>query len=109
MKSLSSYLNESVISTIKKECSMNHYPRVSFENAMQFLLTDGILPKSNLPVRSFLKLEDWIRKQGEPAVFTTTELKNKTGTILNLVMRGTTIKLLKHGKPVAELRPLSKI
>jgi len=32
--------------------------------AMEFLLSDGIMPESGLPVASFLALEDWLRARG---------------------------------------------
>jgi hypothetical protein len=32
---------------------------------MQFFLSDGILPADDLPVDSFLRLEDWLRARSK--------------------------------------------
>lgn len=106
MKSLSQLLNEQLIEDMKREISNGKFPKVSFEQAMQFILTNGVLPASDLPVTSFLRLEDWLhtRRDGNRIEYTTTELKNKTGEILQRVMEGQTVKLLKHGRPIAEIR-----
>ena len=34
------------------------------------------------------------------------KLKNKTGEILDQVLRGNTIQLLKHGRAIAEISPM---
>jgi hypothetical protein len=61
MKKLSDFLNESIVEELKGEILNGRFPEVSFELAMQFFLTDGIIPQSGLPVTSFLDLEDWLR------------------------------------------------
>jgi len=75
---------------------------------MEFLLSGGVLPRSGLPARSFLLLEDWIRARelNAPKVFTATQLKNKTGEILEEVLRGRTVRLERHGRIIAEIRPI---
>ena len=75
---------------------------------MLFLLTDGVIPESGLPTASFLKLEDWVRLQSEKneISYSTTDLKNKTGELLQQVAHGKTIKLFKHGRLVAYLKPV---
>ena len=105
MKPLSTYLNERFIEALKKEIKRGAFPKISFELAMQFILTDGILPESDLPASSFLKLEDWTRSYSPDSLtYTTTSLKNKTGEILDQVMQGKTIHLSKHGRIIAEIK-----
>jgi hypothetical protein len=58
---LSACLNEKSIELLRHEIAAGRFPGVTFEHAMQFLLTDGILPASGLPAVSFLDLEDWAR------------------------------------------------
>jgi prevent-host-death family protein len=107
MKPLSSYLNERTIQLLRQEVAAKRFPDVTFEQAMQFLLTDGTLPASGLPASSFLKLEDWACSAGESAelVYTATELKNKTGEILEKVLQGKAVRIVKHGREIAEIRP----
>jgi prevent-host-death family protein len=107
MKPLSACLNEKAIQLLRREVAARRFPGVTFEQAMQFLLTDGALPASGLPASSFLKLEDWARSINESAdlVYTATELKNKTGEILEKVLQGKTVRIIKHGREVAEIRP----
>ena len=65
---------------------------------MRFILTDGILPASGLPAHSFLQLEDWIRSSSGSTdlVYTATELKNKSGEILEKVLQGKSVRIVKH-------------
>ena len=109
MKPLSSYLNDENIQGLRKEIARGAFPGVSFEQAMQFLLTDGILPVGGSPAISFLHLEDWIRSIHEIQTlsYSTTELKNKTGEIIENVLRGKTVRLIKHGRPIAEIKKLT--
>jgi hypothetical protein len=105
MKNLSQYLNPDVVSSLKED--IRRFQGISFEQAMQFILTDGMVPVGGLPARSFLELEDWLRSQDKSAKvlsYSTTELKNKTGEILDQVAKGNTVKLLRHGRAIAELR-----
>ena len=105
MKALSSYLNEELIADLRRETARGTFPNVSFELAMQFFLTDGILPSTGLPSASFLMLEDWIRARSrEGRVYSTTDLKNKTGEILDTVLQGKTVRLSKHGRVIAEIK-----
>ncbi len=62
-RELSKYLNEDVISLLREEIERGRFPGVTFEHAMQFFLTDGILPVSGAPAQSYLDLEDWLRTQ----------------------------------------------
>lgn len=108
MKPLSACLSDRTIQLLRKEVAARRFPGVSFEQAMQFILTDGVLPASGLPASSFLKLEDWARAAGESAdlAYSATELKNKSGEILEKVLQGKTVRILKHGREIAEIRPV---
>ena len=37
------------------------FPGVSLKTMLEFLLSDGIMPESGLPLTSLLHLEDWAR------------------------------------------------
>ena len=106
---LSELLSGELVSQLKLEIEKNTFRGVTFQRAMQFLLTDGLLPSSGLPANSFLQLEDWVRRESEGAQvsYTATDLKNKTGEILDLVLRGRLVRLTKHGRVIAEIRPAS--
>lgn len=111
MKPLSTFLNEKTIELLRNEIAAKRFPGISFEQAMQFLLTDGALPASGLSATSFLRLEDWARSiaaENTEIVYTTTELKNKTGEILEQVLQGKSVRLIKHGREIAEIRPIHK-
>lgn len=107
LKPLSKLLSEEVIARLRSELRAPQYEGVEFEQAMAFFLTDGILPRSRAKNTAFLALEDWLRAQGVPAdaTYTASELKNKTGEILEHVGRGKTIAILKHGREIARLVP----
>lgn len=107
MKPLSSLLDEAIIRDLMAACAQDRFPQVDFKVAMQFLLTDGILPVSELPTRSFLQIEDWIRQKtrSSPMTYSATELKNKTGDILRAVSQGKEVVILRHGKPIAVIHP----
>ena len=61
MKQLSQFLNDRMIEDLRAAIKKGVFPEIKFEEAMQFILTDGVLPRSGLPVQSFLELEDWVR------------------------------------------------
>ena len=109
MKTLSQLLSQETIRALRGKIDDRSFPGISFEDAMSFILSDGILPRSNLPAQSFLKLEDWLREHGkeEALTYTASELKNKTGEILENVLKGKTVRLVKHGRPIAEIRKLA--
>ncbi len=111
MKSLSACLSDTTIEQLRRDIRAGIFPGVNFEQAMQFLLTNGILPASGLPATSFLKLEDWARTllaANDRLTYTATELKNKSGEILEKVLQGKVVQLVKHGRPIAEIRKLKE-
>jgi hypothetical protein len=56
---LSETLTETMVDELRRTVVIGEFPGVSFEQAMEFLLTDGLFPASGLPVESFLKLNAW--------------------------------------------------
>lgn len=109
MKALSTLLSENLIFHLKELIKKGDLEGIEFQQAMQFLLTDGVLPEDGLPLLPFLKLENWARSFHESQMevsFTTTELKNKTGLILEEVNRGKTVKLFRHGRPIAQMKKI---
>ena len=104
MRELSQYLNEAVIEQLRDEIERGTYPQVDLEMAMRFILADGVLPASGLPIAPFLRLEEWLRSQGDRDTFTATQLKNKTGLVLERVIAGRTVRITKHGRTIAEIR-----
>lgn len=108
MSDLSRLLNPSLIENLKKRCAAGFFPGVEFQTAMQFILNDGIVPESGLPAQSFLKLETWLLEESKKTTlsYSATELKNKTGEILEQVLRGNTVLLYKHGRAIAEIHPV---
>lgn len=61
MKSLSEFVDDEVVRTLRERLASGSFPSISFHMAMEFLLSDGIMPESGLPVASLLELEDWVR------------------------------------------------
>jgi hypothetical protein len=64
MTPLSQQVDEQLTTELREAVERGDFPGVEFRVAMEFLLSDGILPASGLPVESFLKLEDWARRRG---------------------------------------------
>lgn len=67
MKALSQYVDEALVRDLRVALADGEFTGLSFEQAMQFLLSDGIIPASNLPVDSVLALEDWVRSRARSA------------------------------------------
>jgi prevent-host-death family protein len=107
MKALSELLRDDMIARLRQKAAHGDFPGLDFKTAMNFLLADGVIPESGLPVDSFLRLEDWAREFARRNLScTATEWKNKTGSILAEVQAGKTVTIYKHGRPVAEIAPI---
>jgi hypothetical protein len=63
MRELKETLTEGTIRDLKSEIEKGRFPGITFELAMKFALTNGILPENDLPVQSFLELETWLRQR----------------------------------------------
>jgi hypothetical protein len=61
MKRLSELVDDEVVRALRERIASGSFRGVPFDTAMEFLLSDGIMPESGLPVTSLLELEDWVR------------------------------------------------
>lgn len=61
MTRLSELIDEDAVRDLRARIASGSFPGVPFKTAMEFLLSDGIMPESGLPVASLLELEDWVR------------------------------------------------
>ena len=61
MKRLSELVDDEVVRALRERLASGAFPGIPFHTAMEFLLSDGIMPESGLPVVSLLELEDWVR------------------------------------------------
>jgi hypothetical protein len=61
---LSDLVTEELAGALRSAIERGEFPGISIRQAMEFLLSDGIIPASDLPVRSILALEDWARRHG---------------------------------------------
>lgn len=103
---LSDRIDDTMIRELRRKLGEGIFPGISFEDAMKFLLSDGMIPVSGQPVESYLALETWVRSARD-VTFSATDLKNKTGLILETVARGQRVIIERHGRPIAEIRRLS--
>ena len=62
---LSDAIDEATVAELRKALDDGDFPGVSFQHAMEFVLTNGTFPASGLPVHSFLKLEAWARERAK--------------------------------------------
>ncbi len=62
MKPLSELVDESLAAALRHAIERGDFPRLDYQTAMEILLSDGIVPASDLPVSSVLALEDWVRQ-----------------------------------------------
>lgn len=66
-------LDEDALAELRQRHERGEFPGLSLQNMLEFLLSDGIMPETGLPVASFLALEDWARQRskaqgtGDPA------------------------------------------
>jgi hypothetical protein len=67
VNSLSELVDEVLVRDLRAALARGDFPGVEFTQAMEFLLSDGIVPASGLPVVSLLRLEDWARGRRPPA------------------------------------------
>lgn len=63
MTPLSELLNEALLKKLCAAVDRGDFPGIDLRLALEFIKTDGVLPASGLPVRSFLDLEDWVRAE----------------------------------------------
>jgi len=59
----STFVNEELVQELQRLLREGAFPEMELEDAMAFLLSDGIVPRTGLPVSSLLALDDWATKQ----------------------------------------------
>ena len=99
-------LDDAAVAALSEAIDRGDFPGVSFELAMKLALSDGVVPEDGLSTDSVMGLDDWLRQRESVLRFTTTDLKNRTGEVLSHVRRGQRVVLTRHGRPIAELRPI---
>lgn len=57
---LSEMLDDARLDALRTAIDSGRFPGVSLADAIRFVRSDGILPASDLPVQSFIDLEDWL-------------------------------------------------
>jgi hypothetical protein len=67
VKRLSELVDDEVVRALRERLASGSFPGIPFHTAMEFLLSDGIMPESGLPVASLLELEDWVRARARAA------------------------------------------
>jgi len=67
MTRLSEFIDDETVRDLRARIDSGSFPGIPFKNAMEFLLSDGIMSESGLPVASLLELEDWVRARGPSA------------------------------------------
>ncbi len=60
---LSEVVDEVFVSKLRRALAQGAFQEIAFEEAMKFLLSDGILPVSGKPLVSYLALEAFAREQ----------------------------------------------
>lgn len=63
MTPLSQLVDEKLAEDLREAIARGDFPGLEYQQAMELLLTDGIVPASGLPVASVLALEDWVRRR----------------------------------------------
>lgn len=101
-------MSDAIVTALREAVDAGAFPGVSFQAAMKVALTDGIVPEDGLPAESVLALDDWLRARTTTIRCTTTDLKNHTGKVLDHVRHGHRVVLVRHGRPIAELRPIEE-
>jgi hypothetical protein len=58
---LSEAVTEDSVEELRNLVANGTFPGLSLKISLEFLLSDGIMPDSGLPLMSLLSLEDWAR------------------------------------------------
>jgi hypothetical protein len=61
MSRLRDAVSDEAIAELRALDAAGEFPGVSLKTMLEFLLSDGIMPESGLPLTSLLRLEDWAR------------------------------------------------
>lgn len=63
MTRLHEVVNEATVEELKRLAEAGAFPGLPLKSMLEFLLSDGIMPESGLPLSSLLALETWARKR----------------------------------------------
>jgi hypothetical protein len=58
---LSDVVTEDSVEELRSLVAKGAFPGLSLKVSLEFLLSEGIMPASGLPLTSLLELEDWAR------------------------------------------------
>ncbi len=63
MTRLHEVVTEATVAELQRLADAGAFPGISLKSMLEFLLSDGIMPESGLPIDSLLSLEDWARER----------------------------------------------
>jgi hypothetical protein len=63
MTRLADVVNEETVAELRRLEAAGAFPGISLRVMLEFLMSDGIMPESGLPLSSLLSLEDWARQR----------------------------------------------
>lgn len=63
MTRLHEVVTEATVAELSRLAEVGTFPGIPLKSMLEFLLSDGIMPESGLPVASLLSLEDWARQR----------------------------------------------
>ncbi|MEO8901230.1 MAG: hypothetical protein ABI488_06090 [Polyangiaceae bacterium] len=63
MTPLRAVLDDAALAELRARREKGEFQGLSLQHMLEFLLSDGIMPESGLPVASFLALEEWARRR----------------------------------------------
>jgi hypothetical protein len=67
MTPLRDVLDDAALAELRALREQGEFQGLSLEHMLEFILSDGIMPQSDLPVASFLALESWARRRATAA------------------------------------------
>jgi len=63
MTRLHEVVTEATVAELRRMVEAGAFPGIPLKSMLEFLLSDGIMPESGLPLHSLLSLEDWARER----------------------------------------------
>jgi len=98
-------LNERHVASLKAACRSKRFGSITFKQAMQFVLTDGVIPQSDALVCDYQSLHAYVLGLFVPT-FSATELKNELGKVTAAAHQMGEVVIEKHGKPWLKITAL---
>ena len=65
MTPLRAVLDDAALAELRARHDAGEFHGLSLQHMLEFLLSDGIMPASGLPVASFLALEEWAQRRAK--------------------------------------------